>query len=133
MMFRKLNAAYNYTLGALLAARRNETPYEWNTPFEKVILLDPKIDLSQTGGWRDLATIITGLVQVAKLSRQIIVMPSVPCITQWLHDPWFLSLYTKVCTAPLFWQDDGSRLWPIVHPIEASGELLVELVELVAG
>jgi hypothetical protein len=65
------------------------------------------------------------MIQVAKISKRVLVMPDLPCETQWIHDPWYLKNYSKVCAAPLFTQDDGSIFWPFIYPRDKStGELV---------
>jgi hypothetical protein len=125
MSIRKFYGAYNYTLGSILAARRNETPYERVTPFERVLVLDPKIDLSRLRDWKEFASIIMGMFQVAKLSHRVLVMPEVPCEAQWTYDRQWLGKYTNICMAPTLWQDHGWQILSIIYPVDKeSGELV---------
>ena len=125
MVHRKLRAMYNYSLGVKLAARRGETPYEHPKPFDRVLALDPAIDLSRLRGWGELASIMTGLIQLAKLSKRVLVIPQIPCETQFIHEPRTLKQYSRGCTAPSFWKHDASDYWPIFYPIDKdSGELV---------
>ncbi len=57
---------FNWTLGEELArARKRETPYQWSKrKVQRVLALSPHVDLSRTRSWRELASIIAGLLQV---------------------------------------------------------------------
>ena len=125
MTIRKLFGGYNYSLGALLAARRSEVPYETVKPFNRVIALDPKIDLSRVREWGELASILTGLIQIARLSKRVFLMPSIPCSAQYIYDQEWLKQHkpSNVCLPP-FLQDDHS-IPLITYPVDKeSGELV---------
>ena len=125
MILRKLYGAYNYTLGSELALRRNQTPYEKSTPFDRVLMLDPRIDLSRIRDWNEFSSIITGLIQLAKLSHRVLVMPEVPCVAQWIYEKSWLGRYKNVCTVPQLWQDQGFQILTVAYPVDKeSGELV---------
>lgn len=125
MSFRKFYGAYNFSLGSILAARRNETPYERATHFDRVLVLDPKIDLSRLRDWNEFSSMIMGLKQLARLSHRVLVMPEVPCVAQWLHEKQWLQKYKSICMAPTFFQDHGFQILSVIYPVDKeSGELV---------
>ena len=68
---------------------------------------------------------MTGLIQLAKASRRVLVIPQLPCRTQWIHEHSELKRYDDICSIPTFARFDGSHYWPFVYPVDRlSGELV---------
>lgn len=122
MTIRKYYGAYNFSLGAALAARRNETPYETVKPFDRVIALDPTIDLSRLRNIGELASIVTGLIQLAKLSHRVFLIPEIPCYAQFIYDRERLSRdVVDMCSPPILSDQDILISYPVDRE---TGELL---------
>jgi hypothetical protein len=132
---RKIFGRYNYSLGYELLRERGEPGtkiYAYGKALgskavnlTKVIALSPRIDLRRTRTWSEFASIIYGLLQVARLSGRIMVLPDLPCETPWLYSVGELSnpdFNTSLCLAPLTASEVS---WNLQYPVDPStGELI---------
>lgn len=132
---RKVYGRYNYSLGYELLRKQGEpdikiygfgkTDRSKKANVSTVISLSPNIDLRRTRTWGEFASIVYGLLQVARLSGRIAVLPDLPCETSWLYSEEELNdsnLNSTLCLAPLM---ANGLSWALQYPVDPStGELI---------
>ena len=123
LIYRKILARYNWTLGSEIArvisphSSPTWSPYVLGAHFHKVIALHPNIDLSRTRNSTEFSSLIYGLALVARLSRRVLVLPTLPCEAKWLDKGG-----SKSCEPPIpfSWKPDN----PIFFPVDGEGTIL---------
>jgi hypothetical protein len=147
---RKLYGRYNWTVGAALKEKYGYASVyaSGRLGFEssRLLALSPSIDLARTRSWEEVANIILGLFEVARLSNRVALIPQIPCKSPWLRgldlsDDAISALYGTARTSTvhlilealnalrrntchgLELQSDETEM-DVFFPVDAKGELI---------